>query len=314
MESHTKWTYQSKRKYQEDRYTIIDTNYPKYYAVYDGHGGPTTSEYLKQCLGKKILKEINNNDSEQDINKKIIKIFKQTDRELLNKNTEDGSTCNIVIVFKDKLLFINLGDSRSVYFDPNGNLIYETKDHKPTTPSEKNRISGQGGQCSIQRSRGDVHRVYKNVRGGSTGLALTRAMGDFDLKGSEGADLCVSSVPTLTWIKRQAGFLLIGSDGIWDCEDFFKNKKEGFYEFISSIIKKEHSIENISKEVKKKCKPVHDNQTLIVVQLSNPETSKSESESEAYSSMINTILRAQQHKPYSTLRTLGTHSELFTTQ
>jgi len=306
MEHTTHWTKQSKRDYQEDRMSIIDTHgYPKYYAVYDGHGGADTSEYLKNHLGQAILAAIAS-ESDQDLIMRIIKrVFRGIDRDLYKQNIEDGSTCTIVIVWPHKLLFINLGDSRSVYFDTQGTLIFQTKDHKPDEASEKRRISAHGNKCTVRKSRGDVHRVYKNVRGGSTGLALSRAMGDFDLKGARGGDLCVSAAPVMTWVPRRPGFLLIGSDGIWDCEDVVFDGPEDLYAEIGKIISKTQDPSAVSALLKRHCKDISDNQTLIVVDLGPNQLS-----SNAYSSMRETIMNAR--IPHSTVRTLGTHSALFT--
>lgn len=64
-------------------------------------------------------------------------------------------------------IFSNLGDSRTLLCRQ-GRLAFQTRDHKPTLPQERQRIRNAGGYVINARVDG--------------GLAISRAFGDFDYK------------------------------------------------------------------------------------------------------------------------------------
>ena len=99
-----------------------------------------------------------------------------------------GSTCTAVLVTPTHYVFSNLGDSRAVlahgskacihappiasdstiHCSPSLQVVYATKDHKPSLAVERNRIKAAGGMVMNERVDG--------------GLAVSRAFGDFDYK------------------------------------------------------------------------------------------------------------------------------------
>jgi len=66
------------------------------------------------------------------------------------------------------LTIANLGDSRAVIGLQDGSALRITKDHKATDPTEQDRVKAAGGM------------IYNNRVNGV--LAITRALGDYDLK------------------------------------------------------------------------------------------------------------------------------------
>ena len=62
----------------------------------------------------------------------------------------------------------NLGDSRAILGSADGSAIRITKDHKASDPAEQERVKAAGGM------------IYNNRVNGV--LAVTRALGDYDLK------------------------------------------------------------------------------------------------------------------------------------
>lgn len=81
---------------------------------------------------------------------------------------DSGSTAVCALVFPDCIYIANCGDSRAVLCR-GGIPVVSTKDHKPKDPEEKARIEAAGG--SVHGNR--VMAV----------LAVSRALGDIDLKG-----------------------------------------------------------------------------------------------------------------------------------
>ena len=74
--------------------------------------------------------------------------------------------------------------------DVDGNVVVQTKEHKPNHPMEKQRIENAGEFVSYW----GTYRV-------SGVLALSRAFGDFQLKSGLREDNAVSAVPDVNFIK-----------------------------------------------------------------------------------------------------------------
>jgi len=55
-----------------------------------------------------------------------------------------GTTVNLVIVTDEKLIFVNVGDTKSL-LTRNNEVIFESNDHKPENPTEQDRIISTGG-------------------------------------------------------------------------------------------------------------------------------------------------------------------------
>ena len=115
------------RDNQEDKYCIIDDLrfvngvVIPFYAVYDGHGGPTCSYYLKQNfhhilqknLRKKNLHKSKNfiNDLIQAVQEIIIMTDFQYNESENHFSLIHGSTCVFLFFIGTKILCCNLGDS-----------------------------------------------------------------------------------------------------------------------------------------------------------------------------------------------------------
>jgi serine/threonine protein phosphatase PrpC len=125
-----------------------------------------------------------------------------------------------------RLSLFNLGDSRAVVYDKNGQVKQKTEDHKPDTPAEKDRITKAGG-------------IVKDVRiklpdGGS--LAMSRTIGDAPYKkigytggnlitddlASSDCDVYSHGIDGTSLTLSHEDFMVLGCDGLWDymsCEE-----------------------------------------------------------------------------------------------
>lgn len=198
----------------EDRYDIAMLgNEIMMYAVYDGHGGKTVADYLKQNFAEEMaraLENINLNDDEE-WKSAIENTFIKVDQDLFNilgKYSSPGSTATIVFKYRNKLYIANVGDSRAIVFDSiTKNILYESPDHNPNKPSEKSKIEAKGGRVMFGRVMGI--------------LAVSRAFGDFEFKESSNSEEYdprgwVSVVPDIAVLNISLNSaLLMASDGLW---------------------------------------------------------------------------------------------------
>ncbi|KAL3109632.1 hypothetical protein niasHT_018830 [Heterodera trifolii] len=121
---------------------------------------------------------------------------------------DSGSTACVVLLFKDKLVVANIGDSRCVLCRA-GKAVELSADHKPEDLKEKERIEAAGGSVS------EDGRV-------NGGLNLTRAFGDHFYKQTERLplkDQMITALPDVTVTERHDEadeFLIVACDGIWN--------------------------------------------------------------------------------------------------
>ena len=194
-----------------------------FFGVFDGHAGSKVSLYCAEQL----IESITTNDDFRSINTKTVngkdsltstvrKAIRRGFLELDNKlralpdieagEDKSGTTVVCVLISPTQIYFANCGDSRAV-LSRNGRVAFATQDHKPTNPTEKERIQNAGGSVMIQRVNG--------------ALAVSRALGDFEYKSSDSKGQCdqlVSPEPDVTAEDRSDGdeFIVLACDGIWD--------------------------------------------------------------------------------------------------
>jgi serine/threonine protein phosphatase PrpC len=116
-----------------------------------------------------------------------------------------GTTAVVVLMTKDRYYVANIGDSRAVLSRAD-NAVALSTDHKPDSPSEKNRIEKAGGYVQQGRVNGT--------------LSLSRSFGDFEYKHFSTRpyeEQAVTSLPEITETERSAhdNFIIIGCDGVW---------------------------------------------------------------------------------------------------
>uniref|UniRef100_A0A8C6T596 Protein phosphatase 1L n=1 Tax=Neogobius melanostomus TaxID=47308 RepID=A0A8C6T596_9GOBI len=130
------------------------------------------------------------------------------DREMLEKLSatynEAGTTCLVALLSDKELIVANVGDSRGVLCDKNGNAIPLSHDHKPYQLKERKRIKKAGGFISFNGSW--------RVQGI---LAMSRSLGDYPLKN---LNVVVPDPDIMSFDldKLQPEFMILASDGLWD--------------------------------------------------------------------------------------------------
>jgi len=128
--------------------------------------------------------------------------------------TASGATAAVVIRYQGMTYAAHCGDSRIMFFDKNNCLLYNSEDHKVTSPKEKKRIEDAGGYVAYGRIT--LPKSYG-------GLAVARAFGDFQYKKLHPEDKNPASVSVKPDVKafssEEIGGILIMCDGVTDVLD-----------------------------------------------------------------------------------------------
>lgn len=101
------------------------------------------------------------------------------------------------------MLIANAGDCRAV-LGKRGKAVVLSNDHKPDSTSERLRIERLGGVVFDGYLNGD--------------LSVSRAIGDWHMKGPEGSSCPLTAEPELQErvLCEEDEFLILGCDGLWD--------------------------------------------------------------------------------------------------
>ncbi|EDQ86182.1 uncharacterized protein MONBRDRAFT_28624 [Monosiga brevicollis MX1] len=191
-------------------------------ACLDGHGGRAAALSAAHDLPQKVaaaLRQVSDRSALTDdaLEQLMIDACKSTDHDLPShipnfRTVEDmedpGSTCVGALLLEDRLVVFNIGDSRAVLAQAidSPDALLATRDHKPQTPSERQRIEAAGGFVA-------GNRVCQS-------LAVSRAFGDFSFKDPniKPEEHMVTCIPDITIVPRNENleFIILACDGVWD--------------------------------------------------------------------------------------------------
>lgn len=188
------------KKYNTDKFKNVNI-----FCLYDGHGGDTVSNYLKDNMHLYFI----DSDVYYPLNIEYItkicdKIQNDLKKKFYKKVLECGSTCIISIYYKKNnikyIQTINIGDCRSIINSGN-DIIQITNDHRPDSTEERKRISKLGGTIV---NDGNDWRIKD--------LSVSRAFGDVN------AEPYVVPKPDLYNYKMNGNekYMVIACDGLWD--------------------------------------------------------------------------------------------------
>jgi len=186
----------------------------RFFAVYDGHGGRECVNWLEPYLHHIIAAELHTlktcaagHPDQSVVAAALKRAFKKADEQLAFQEVRtSGSTATVALVHDStggKMLYVaNVGDSRAVLVG--GSSVRQLSvDHHASNPEEVARVESDGG-CVFRRRVGGI-------------LSVTRAFGDFELKGDGGGLTCEPDVSVCR--VRGAKALVLASDGLWDVLD-----------------------------------------------------------------------------------------------
>lgn len=206
------------RNNMEDAHVIHIQKTWGFFGVFDGHGGDACSKYVA-----KRMYELLAQDGCPEDDAAVKKLMLGIDDEFLQLGQPSGSTGTMCIIHppqtpggKYTLRVANIGDSRVILGRRDGSIVDGggtdqglTNDHKPDTPSERERIYRCGG--TVSEAAGGVARVNGD-------LAVSRAFGDAEYKRTGGPapeDRPVSADPEMHHFDcDQADFVMLVCDGV----------------------------------------------------------------------------------------------------
>ena len=219
---------------------ISKQNFVQIFGILDGHGdfgdiiSKEIKEYFLEYFSKLNLEDNNNYEKLSKNNyEEIYNLFSEIDAKLHEKYTKEnnninicynsGTTANIIILFKNKIISINLGHSKSIIIHKDKNIIQLNQCHTPELEEEKERIEKNGGEIKKEEwtDIGPKRICYKNDKSKRySGLAVSRSFGDFYSE-----QLGIISVPEIKEYDidyNNLKILVIATDGIWE---FLTNEK-----------------------------------------------------------------------------------------
>lgn len=203
------------KQYMEDEHICIDdliqhigpaSTIPSpgaFYGVFDGHGGTDAALFIRNNILRFIVED---SHFPTCVGKAITSAFLKADYEFADSSALDissGTTALTALVFGRTMIVANAGDCRAV-LGRRGRAVEMSTDQKPNCISEKLRIEKLGGV------------VYDGYLNGQ--LSVSRALGDWHMKGPKGSACPLSAEPELREINltEDDEFLIMGCDGLWD--------------------------------------------------------------------------------------------------
>ncbi|KAJ4896545.1 putative protein phosphatase 2C 13 [Raphanus sativus] len=200
----------------DDLSTHLRSSVPSaFYGVFDGHGGPEASLYMKDNLTRLFFQDavfpempsIVDNFFLQEVENSHRKAFALADLAMADESivrASCGTTALTALIIGRHLLVANAGDCRAVLCR-RGVAIDMSFDHRSTYEPERRRIEDLGGYFED----GYLNGV----------LAVTRAIGDWELKtpftGSSSPLISDPEIQQLI-LTEDDEFLILACDGIWD--------------------------------------------------------------------------------------------------
>lgn len=174
------------------------------FGIFDGHGGASAAEYLKEHLSAQVaetLLEMNQSGlTDVGIWNALKMAFVKLNRIYEGRA---GSTATLAVVLDNKLWVANLGDSRTILVKETGSVMQLSEDAKPADPRYLRGIQNRGGWVRMGRT--------PRVQGR---LAVARAFGDHAL------EPFVSSRPKITMVPLseipRGSHIVLACDGVYD--------------------------------------------------------------------------------------------------
>ncbi|XP_069545411.1 protein phosphatase Mn(2+)-dependent 1K isoform X4 [Brachyistius frenatus] len=241
------------RRENEDRFQVSQmTDSILYFAVFDGHGGPEAADFCEKYMEKTIMNLVAEEDNLELV---LTKAFLEVDKALAKHlhfspsvaGINAGTTATVALL-RDSIELVvgSVGDSRAMLCRK-GKALKLTVDHTPERKDEKERIKKSGGFITWN----SLGQPNVNNR-----LAMTRSIGDFDLK-----SIGVIAEPETKRVLLHHvhdSFLALTTDGV----NFIMNSQE-----ICNVINQCHDPKEAAQRISDQALQYgsEDNSTIIVV-------------------------------------------------
>jgi serine/threonine protein phosphatase PrpC len=180
------------RNYNEDRVSVLLNAHQKLssksidntksasnsyslFSIFDGHGGNSCCNFLKDKLHSALFEEVNLGAMTQQI---LTRVYRDLDQGYMNNAIENslkfsGSCATTLVVQQNGISIINVGDSRVIMSKSNGSETIDLSvDHKPELASEFLRVIENGGE---------LYRISSNTRNGELRHYFARTANDVSM-------------------------------------------------------------------------------------------------------------------------------------
>ena len=235
------------QKINQDRGIVVrnfsNNHQTALFGVFDGHGkrGERVAEYVMHEIPNRLQHRL------LDLDRSFSDICRCVDADIRPdmEPWSSGTTAVVAVLQGKKLSISNVGDSRAVigrrreegqgssptrYTLPGGPAVdlsrtrYEsiplTKDQNAKDPTEKRRVIKSGGFVAEPLEPGLPARIYLDKECTLVGLAMSRSLGDHNMKN---VGVIANPVVTHHNVTDQDEFLILASDGVWE----FISSEEG---------------------------------------------------------------------------------------
>jgi serine/threonine protein phosphatase PrpC len=256
------------RGYQEDNFAFKKDKQSIHVAVFDGHGGAEVSNLLKETFVPNIRSAFKRTLSAATtstataaataVANTIQSVVRKIDKHIAGKSAwnDTGSTLLYVNIAlspeQNKFSVTNIGDSRCIGCTNSGEVVANSRDHKPSDSAEHKRIKKLG----FVRDWDDDDKIYRIA-----GYAVSRAVGDHTAKEA----LC-SQIEYKEFVRSDFKFLVVATDGLWD-----SMSNQQVVDFVSKRYDNSDSA-TIAKELvrhaQKQKRSPGDNMTVVLIPLS----------------------------------------------
>lgn len=200
------------------------------FCIFDGHNGTEAGMHCTNLLYKELhkrlppgpLPDLTAGDSKANafclaIRRAFAETFLQLDMTFAERRVLSGCTATVVLVTGWVAFVANVGDS-SCCLDTGKSVEQLNYDHRlEDSEAEQKRVLALGGVLAKLDESGMGPAItnttgYGPLRVWPGGLALSRAIGDFDV------GPCISAMPNIRQVRlpKSGCRMLIASDGLWD--------------------------------------------------------------------------------------------------
>ena len=183
-------------------------------AVFDGHRGAEASDFLAANLDRLLYKHWTDSTSAADLLTRSLLSAEEEFRIVCEKHNKrspqpkfPGTTALCMLLHGKALTVANIGDSRAMICRA-GHPVDLTRDQVAGRTDERLRIERAGHARELRQHEG-AWRV------GEVGLAVTRSIGDYDVK----PPLTAHPEVTEHSIGPNDEYVVMASDGVWDVLD-----------------------------------------------------------------------------------------------
>lgn len=182
-------------------------------AIFDGHRGYEASDYVSTHLETLLKKHWTDSQCPSDLLKRVLHEAEEEFQAVWNlKNSQltrkryPGTTALCMILCNKMLTVANIGDSRAMLCR-NGLPFPLSVDQIAERTEERDRIEASGYGDHLRQHDG-------GWRVGSVGLAVTRSIGDHDMK--QQGIIAEPEISQTEIHHEQDSFVILASDGVWD--------------------------------------------------------------------------------------------------